>query len=387
MREPPLGLDDVPDAALEIFFDEILAARSTEELIIGIYQEAVPSLKASLDRHIQETNPLADQPSVRLCRIALLELSDIARYGAQVIQCLIDPKKIAALEASVTFLRDCLAVAGQLDGTEEPSLKSLARRNSTTAYVYDGVPKRDERFQDPFNMGVHAESFLSNEKYPASAKTIMLYYKRLREIDVPEFMSSIISETKGKPWGYYLDLTRQLWDEARHAMMGEVGFVSMGIDWRKPKYHITTSLYLNTKLTPSERHAVLYFIEQGLMAKTGKRFEWEVAVASDSPLSAVFQDYDWADEVLHARIGRDWYASDHGSNAEAIAQGDRCWSKVLVDWKGWKEQGLTQHHNWWPEVYRDACFHAGVAVIPDVLSFNENYETKRSDLKAIEILE
>ena len=50
----------------------------------------------------------------------------------------------------------------------------------------------------------------------------MMYYKRLREIDVPEMMASIIAETPGKPWGYYRDMTRQLWDEARHAMMGEV---------------------------------------------------------------------------------------------------------------------------------------------------------------------
>src|SRR5438067_7036119 len=33
MREPPLGLEAVPDPALEIFFDEILAATSIEELL------------------------------------------------------------------------------------------------------------------------------------------------------------------------------------------------------------------------------------------------------------------------------------------------------------------------------------------------------------------
>src|SRR5436309_8287252 len=38
MREPPLGLEAVPDAALEILFDEILAAPTTEELLVGIYE-------------------------------------------------------------------------------------------------------------------------------------------------------------------------------------------------------------------------------------------------------------------------------------------------------------------------------------------------------------
>src|SRR3989454_6053736 len=85
MREPPLGLEAVPDPNLEIFFDEILAAPTTEELLVGLYEKAVPALKAALERHRQDTNPLVDQPTVRLCRFALLELEDMAKFGAQSI--------------------------------------------------------------------------------------------------------------------------------------------------------------------------------------------------------------------------------------------------------------------------------------------------------------
>jgi len=77
MREPPLGLDAVPDPNLEIFFDEILAAPATEELLIGIYDKSVPALKAALLRHLEDTNLLVDQPSARVCRFALLELEDL----------------------------------------------------------------------------------------------------------------------------------------------------------------------------------------------------------------------------------------------------------------------------------------------------------------------
>ena len=66
MREPPLGLDAVPDENLAIFFDEIQAAPTTEELLAGLYEKAVPALVAALERHRRETNPLADAPSVRL---------------------------------------------------------------------------------------------------------------------------------------------------------------------------------------------------------------------------------------------------------------------------------------------------------------------------------
>src|SRR5437879_3148483 len=83
MREPPLGLELVPDACLEIFFDEILAAPTTEELVLGLYQKALPALKAALECHITGTTPLADHPSVRVCRFALLEVEDMLNFGAQ----------------------------------------------------------------------------------------------------------------------------------------------------------------------------------------------------------------------------------------------------------------------------------------------------------------
>jgi hypothetical protein len=232
-------------------------------------------------------------------------------------------------------------------------------------------------------MGVNAEVFLYDPSFPAPPKTIMMFYKRLREIDVPEMMASILTETAGKPWNYYRDMTRQLWDEARHAMMGEIGLLNLGVDWRKVMINFTWSLGLNTQLKAWERHAVLYFIEQGLMPKTGKRFEWEVAVASGNPLAALFQDYDWADEVLHAQIGREWYVPEFSSQAEALKYGDQCWSKVLIGWQSWKEQGLTQHRNWWPEVYREACRMWGTEPDPRVLGFSETYETTRADLRPV----
>jgi hypothetical protein len=91
---------------------------------------------------------------------------------------------------------------------------------------------------------------------------------------------------------------------------------------------------------------VLYFIEQGLMPKTGKRFEWETARSAHHPLSTLFQDYDWADEVLHARVGRDWYVSTFDNPKEAVEWGDRCWSKVVMGWRQWRDEGLTAHRNY-----------------------------------------
>src|SRR5437763_3245626 len=90
MREPPLGLDVTPDTNLEVFFDEVLAAPTTPELIAGAYQKALPALRQAMERHLRDTNPLVDHPSIRVCRFALLEVNDMITFGDQAACCLID---------------------------------------------------------------------------------------------------------------------------------------------------------------------------------------------------------------------------------------------------------------------------------------------------------
>jgi len=386
MREPPLGLDKVPHEGLAIAFDELQAA-PREVLLSGLYEVVVPALAMALSRHAAQTHPLADQPTVRLLRIALLDLDDLQRYGGHAVSCLVAGPDRAAAQAGLETVRQAITAAGGLDGCERGGGSSdpsdlPARLHSAAPWRHDPTPRRDERFPDPYNMGVNAEVFLYDPAQPLDAKVLMMYYKRLREIDVPEMMAGILAETPGKPWGYYRDMSRQLWDEARHAMMGEVGFASLGVDWpSKVAVNFTWSLGLNTQLTPKERHAVLYFIEQGLMPRTGKRHEWETALAAGNPLAATFQDFDWADEVLHARIGRDWYVSDMPSAHEAVAYGDACWSKVLMNWERWRSEGKTGHANWWTGAYAQYCERHGKTPDPIAAQYAVSYESIRADLK------
>jgi hypothetical protein len=383
MREPPLGLEEVPHPALEIFFDEILAAPTTGELLAGVYEKALPALDGGLGKHLEDTNPLVDAPSVRVIRFARLELADMLDFGRRCLDCLVEEPARRAMQPWLDLLDQCLTAAGGLDGTTAPSDQPIARQYSQRPYVYDPVPRRDERFQDLFNQGVNPEAFIYNPDLPARPKTLMMLFKRLREIDVPEMMASIIHQTKGKPWGYYRDMSRQLWDEARHAMMGEVGFVALGVDWTQARITHNWSLRLNTECSPIERHAVLYFIEQGLMNRTGKRFEWEIGQESGVPLAATFQDYDWADEVLHAQLGREWYIPQIGNWKQALDYGDACWSRILSNWQSVRDQGLTRHENWWPAIYRQACAGWGIEPDPRVLAFAETYENQRADLKTV----
>jgi hypothetical protein len=108
-----------------------------------------------------------------------------------------------------------------------------------------------------------------------------------------------------------------------------------------------------------------------------------VAVATANPLTALIQDYDWADEILHAKIGRDWFVPEIGNQLEAQKFGDECWSRALADWTKWRDDGLTQHRNWWPEIYTQACNHWGIEPDAELLQYNVTYERKRADLKEV----
>ncbi len=164
MREPPLGLEDVPHEALALYFNEILCAPTTETLVYGLYAEAIPALSAACEKYLRETHKLADAPSIRALRFAMMELTDMGRFGEQALTSLVDEAKRTKLADCSKLLDECLAAAGGVDGTAVKTSQSPKPHYSAQPYKYDAVPKRDERFQDSYNAGVNPEAFLYDEQ-------------------------------------------------------------------------------------------------------------------------------------------------------------------------------------------------------------------------------
>jgi len=117
MREPPLGLEEVPDPALQVLFDEILAAPTTAELLAGIYEKAIPALDAALVRHLTDTNPLTDAPSVRVIRFAENRGSGSARKaGTRAAR----GRVVVWTDADMTYPNDQIpALVKELDGYDQ----------------------------------------------------------------------------------------------------------------------------------------------------------------------------------------------------------------------------------------------------------------------------
>jgi hypothetical protein len=344
MRNPPPRMDVPPDARLERFLNEVLAASTTLEKLAAVYGVLRPALLAAYEEHYAGAHPLVDYPTRRLLRSIITEERDTIAWGTAAIEAL---GGMAQVSDWCDHLTAYLEAAGGISGLGVPS-DDVPPSRLKTPFKPDFYPRRDARFvqQDNFVFPPHAVARMegvSNEE-----KTLALMCKRTLEMDVPEVMARMIAESEKQPWEYYVDMTRQLWDEARHAMMGSVYLQHHGIDWKRDvPLHPGFALRLNRHMSALEAHAVLYTIEQSLMpADTGKRYEWVTAGEANDPLAKLFQDYDWADEVLHVHIGREWGLAASGmSRAEFVELGQRKATE--------SEQVLEQYAvpdkqvNWW----------------------------------------
>ncbi|HET9013468.1 MAG TPA: hypothetical protein VFN38_16710, partial [Gemmatimonadaceae bacterium] len=262
MRQPAPAMDVAPDAALDRFLDELLRSRGTAELLAGVYQVAYPALADAYREHVARTNPLVDHPTRRLLRSALAETEDAVAWGARALDavCRADARSESQARAWAAQLRALLAAAGGVAGDRERAGDPQPRElRSAQPFVPDFHPRRDERFGGTYNFEFPPHVVYNAPGVPADERNLALLCKRALEMDVPEMMASFISERAGQPWEFHRDYSRQLWDEARHAMMGTVALQARGIDWKAElPLNVSFALRLNLHATPLERQIMLY---------------------------------------------------------------------------------------------------------------------------------
>jgi hypothetical protein len=357
MRNPAPSLDVAPDPPLEAFLDELVRAEDAVELLAGLYAVAHLALADAYRAHIERTNPLVDYPTVRVLKQAVADEDEMIRWGERALRaCTRDAGARSRADAWVAHLRAFLDAAGGIAGDRAPRSSMPSSRRGEASFVPDMHPRRDARFRGQYNFHFPPHLVYTMPEVPADERNLALLCKRTLEMDVPEMMASFIIERSDQPWQFYVDYSRQLWDEARHAMMGSVAFEARGVDWSQIPLNVSFGLRLNLHATPLERQIMLYGIEQSLMpSETGKRSEKETAEASGDALSAHFHDYDWADEVLHAQIGRRWAREEGIGPAEAIERAKIIHERTWAELDRYRERDTQSP--WWGGFVRQVLGH------------------------------
>lgn len=350
MRTPPHHLDRAPNPALAAFAEELKRARNSAELLVGLYEVLKPALAAAWRAHLAESNPVADHPTRRWLRLALSELAEQLDWAAAALATLPSPRP-AALDAWREHLHAYLAAAGGVNGDgPRTAAATLPPSRTTEPAATSHIPARDVRFAHVWN----SRGIVPAPTQPVHERIWWMMNVRLNEMHVSELIATVIADWRGQPWEFYRDLARHLWDETRHCMLGEVAFASQGIDFTQIPTHTGFASYPNSELPPPERYAFLWGIEQGLMSKSGKQAEMALAQAGGDKRATVFQDFDWADEVLHAQIGRRWLEPYFKTREAMLGVYDR----IRPAYDAMKDTDLQKPgRNWWPAFYAKHLAH------------------------------
>jgi uncharacterized ferritin-like protein (DUF455 family) len=287
--------------ALWPFFHTMLALETPSEQLAGLYGVLLPAVLDSCKLHLERTNPVADEPTVRV----LYPLSEALE--AMVIWAMTQP----ADDGTIRRLQLDLTEAGGLHGglTQSPDGKPKL----SNPHPYEGerqfrpklvdLPARDARFPE----------ILPHQRYPKGRPLttpegrIRLLHIALINLEIPaiEVCGRMIAEFPDSPWEMKLELAHQIWDEARHAVMCADRLVDLGGHLGQFPYHHRVWQHSIEGTTPAERFVTTQRIHEGNGIDQTLLARDALASVGDFESSQVM-DYILADEVLHVRSGNLW---------------------------------------------------------------------------------
>jgi hypothetical protein len=313
-------IDRHADGPLADLFQELLHSDGDAEFATGLYGVVLPAYRAALLRYLDETNPLVDQPTVRLIRHLLLDLEDHLAFGETVLAA-IQPADSSTVAAWREHLECYLAAARGIDGIGErlPSFQLPAPR-SQGDYRIPNAFARDARFTTTLPK---TNPFENKERHdPLLSKM----WVRSQEMTAAELCATVLFEWDDLPYEGYLALARHCWDETRHGLFGQAALEAEGLPLETLPSWVGYAKHTLPAPPPKRYSHLAIATEAGLMRHPGgKRGEWEWCKdQAQHPLMTIYQDFDWADEVNHVAYGREWLI-------RFFCKGDRAKAQAMAD--------------------------------------------------------
>lgn len=322
LRMSPIAFDKCPDPRLETLMGKVLESATTLELLVAIFEVIKPAQLEAIRVYREKAQPLVDEPTLRLLRHQLLDREEQLVWGRQAIEhfaALASPEQTQRAARWKAYIAALLAAAGGANGTAPASEVDPALEVHSEPFALPRASTRDDRFRTSVVKMEHM-TFEDNDR----DRLLQMMLHRYFEMSPAEGVAQVHFTTEGKPWEFYRDTARHLWDEVRHSWFGEAALRVKGYDvysfanwtgW----YDMASQLFEGSE---AYTHLTIAIEKAGMKYPPGKRAEWEFCrdTAKD-PLMTTFQDFDWADEVVHAGLGQKWIVDDvFGGDARAAQE-------------------------------------------------------------------
>jgi hypothetical protein len=286
-----------PSPKLEELLDRMAAADSPGTYIEVAYLEAKPQLAAAMQRHLENLDPVADEPSLRL-------LTQILERQFRHIQ---------ELGEEVSWLSYDL-------GEYPVRLRSAPRELRILPPLVE--PARD----DFVEVTEHGDPYLTRELYingaenhvPIEAEEQRHFFHGLMdaELSAAELMARNSHEHPEMPWEFHVDMARQTWDEVRHAKVHDLLMKEeLGCAWGD--YPVGFSYFKSIYAYDLLGRLCLFngTSEQRAMWRHSHRRKTLMELGQER-VALVF-DYLLADEVPHVHNGVRWGAHLLGGSEKA----------------------------------------------------------------------
>ena len=312
LRYPRRDVDKKYDGDVMAFMGEVAKAANVREFIAGVYDVLLPALVEGYQEYLQRADPLDDSPTVyRLQHIIGDEQRQIGYMHGLISRVMPEAE---SSEAWCDYLRRYLDSIGGLSGLGEKA----ATPTDTAERAEFEVPRqtvRDERFK-PMHFHLPHENKYDKagqrawKRIEALDKRVAMQVwsaiSHFNEIWAAEVPASVMYELTNEPWDFYLDLSRWMWDESRHSMMGYRAIQGWG--WDVPTLIPYGNALYNAlgHMPAAQRLALLYYFEESLLRSGLKQTEIKILESAGDDGSIHDMDYDWADEAIHVSFGFKW---------------------------------------------------------------------------------
>lgn len=282
---------------LEAVAEEVLRVEDAVAFTLVFGGTLFEHVEQDLTMYERDTDPLLDQPSLRLLRPILADFGVMRLWFSSVER--------AALEAgdspetwyqAARRIRESIG----LGALEQEHLKEGAR------YVRPHACSRDERMPT-----FHHTRLYRPDDMPAAplgtdahqAYVVEMLRVQRDELDAVETFANVIYDMR-PPFELELLLARLVWDEARHAEMGHQSLARLGFEPFAIPCGII-GINVRSPLPPLLAFAQISIFGELNQVGGLRRVADACYARGDQPTGSAF-DFTHADEMMHLRAGRDW---------------------------------------------------------------------------------